>query len=383
MAIKKMSSQDFNEILESSQTKIKDMNDSISVVKNNIDKKLLIIKHETEYISEYVHKLSYQRPHNTPENNSGVAKDGIYIMLNNNYKGLYESYSNVVHAFFKKEPLNIFNLRSVTSKKPYFRDEVNVSINGITTDYYKNILKADDHDTKEIFFEEYSNDVEVKKTEENISYMSNDSSIEISIEVDKQKVIGISKFNMIEIDPYLYQSFDIEKIDIYGENYDKPLYTTDKLEKVGKTRIVLDKKYNFKKVVFTITPKYISTNNGEQVKPFGLKHIFFYDADFRNDSYVIVQYDSSEFIDHIKNDMEIETPYGSFSTSIKDEGIKIYLENNNGILSNEQEPSMTTKKPIARNLKRIFFKIPITSETKENSLYKESIIALKLYIENR
>lgn len=382
MAIKKMSSQDFNDILENASTKINNMNNAISNIKTNIDKKLLIIKHETEYLSEYLHKLSFQKQHNSPENNT-APEEGVYVMLNGNYKGLYESYSNVIHPFFKKDPLNIFNLRSVTSEKPYFRDEVLVSINGVSTDYYKNILKADDHEDKQIFFEEYSYDKDLEKNGEE-SIVKENNSIELSIEVDKQKVIGVSKFNMIEIDPYLYQSFDIEKIDIYGENYDKPLYSTPKMNRVGKTRIILDKKYNFKKVTFTITPKYAATNNEETIRPFGLKHIYFYDADFRNDSYTIVQYDSSDFIDHIKNDMEIETPYGSFSTTIKDEGIKIYLENKNGILENEHEPSMTTKKPIARNIKRIFFRIPLNAEyLAESHIYRSSLIALKLFIENR
>lgn len=382
MAIPKMSSQDFNDILSKAENKINDMNENISSIKNNIDKKLLIIKHETEYLAETLSKMSYQKPH----------EDGVYVMLNNNYKGLYESYSNVIHAYFKKDPINIFNLKSVNFDVPYFRDEVLVSINGVSTDYYKNILKADGHPSKEIFFEEYSNKSILDKDSEGVSYTKENNTIELSIEVDKQKVIGVSKFNMIEIDPYLYQSFDIEAIDIYGENYDKPLLTTNKISKVGKTRIILDKKYDFKKVVFIITPKYTAVNNGENIKPFGLKHIYFYEADFRNDSYIIVKYDSPEFIDHVKNDLEIVTPYGNFSSTLKEEGIKIYLENNNGILENEQEPSMGIKKPIARNLKTVYFKIPIGNdsvtkvvgmENQNYTNYRDSLIAIKFFIENR
>lgn len=382
MAIPKMSSQDFNDILEKAENKISDMNNEISAIKNNIDKKLLITRHETEYISELLSKMAYQKPH----------QEGVYVMLNNNYKGLYESYSNVVHAYFKKEPINIFNLKSINTDTPYFRDEVLVSINGVNTDYYKNILMSDGHPNKEIFFEEYSNKSTLSKDDDGTAYTKDDNTIELAIEVDKQKVIGVSKFNMIEIDPYLYQSFDIEAIDVYGENYDKPLFTTNKIKKVGKTRIILDKKYDFKKVVFTITPKYTAINNGEQIKPFGLKHIYFYEADFRNDSYMIVKYDSPEFIDHVKNDLEVVTPYGNFSSTLKEEGIKIYLENNNGVLENEQEPSMGIKKPIARNLKTLYFKIPIgdDSVTKTNGIenpnyihYRDSLIALKFFIENR
>lgn len=380
--IKKMNSHDFNNILTEATDKIEVISNEVSNIKNNIDKKLLIIKHETEYLSETLYKMSYQ----------SSDQEGTYIMLNDNHVGLYNSYSNVVHAHFKKEPINIFNLKSINTDVPYFRDEVLVSINGVSTDYYKNILKSDGHPNKEIFFEEYPNKSEIIKDEEGNNQIKEDNQLEISIEVDKQKVIGISKFNMIEIDPYLYQSFDIDSIDVYGENYDKPLYSTNKIERVGKTRIILDKKYDFKKVVFKITPKYTAINNGEQIKPFGLKHIYFYEADFRNDSYILIQYNSSKFIDYIKNDLEIVTPYGKFSSTLKEEGIKIFLEYNNGTLENEQEPSTGIKKPVARNLKTIYFKVPIGNDSVNKVIgienpnyinYRDSLIALKLFVENR
>ena len=379
--IKKMSSHDFNNILKDANNKIEDISTSISDIKNNIDKKLSIITHENEYLNHCIDSMLFKQQESIE--NSGNDINSVFVLLGDNHKGLYESYSNVVHAFFKKEPLNIFNLKSVTNPKPYFRDEVLVSINGVTTDYYKNILMADNYSNKEIFFEEYSSKGEIVKNSLGESSVEKNDTITLSIEVDKKKVIGVSKFNMIEIDPYLYKSFDIEKIEVFGEDYTKPIYTSEKMESVGKTRIILDKKYDFKKVTFTITPKYSLIKDGIDIIPFGLKHIYFYEADFRNDSYIIIKYDSENFIDHIKNDIKVITPYDNYSSSLKEQGIKIYLENNNGVLENEQEPSLNIKKPIARNLKRIYFKVPIGNTITKVDKYRESIIALKLYIENR
>lgn len=379
--IKKMSSHDFNDILETATTKIDNMNTSISNIKNNIDKKLLIITHENEYLNQCMDSMLFKQQEGA--DNANADRSSVFVLLNNNYKGLYESYSNVVHAFFKKEPLNIFNLKSIANPKPYFRDEVLVSINGVTTDYYKNILMADNHTNKQIFFEEYASNATVEKNSLGESFVKKAETITLSIEVDKKKVIGVSKFNMIEIDPYLYKSFDIEKIDIYGEDYEKPLHTTEKMNSVGKTRIILDKKYNFKKVTFTITPKYSTIKDGVSILPFGLKHIYFYEADFRNDSYIVVKYESENFIDHVKNDIKVVTPYDTYNSSLKEQNIKIYLEEKNGILENEQEPSQNIKKPIARNLKKIYFKVPIGNEIEGNDKYRESLIALKLNIENR
>ena len=379
--IKEMSSHDFNNILIESNDKIEQMNVSITDIKNNIGKKLLIINHENEYLNHCLDSMLFKQQENI--DNGSNSKGNVFLLLNNNHKGLYETYSNVVHAFFKKEPLNIFNLKSVTNPKPYFRDEVLVSINGVTTDYYKNILIADNHEKKQIFFEEYLDNSKIEKNSKEESFINKNNTITLSIEVDKQKVIGVSKFNMIEIDPYLYKSFDIEKIDIYGEDYEKPLHTSEKIENVGKTRIILDKKYNFKKVTFTITPKYSLIKNGEEILPFGLKHIYFYEADFRNDSYIVIKYESKNFIDHVKNEMKVVTPYSTYSSTLKEQKIKIYLEEKDGVLENEQEPSQNIKKPIARNLKKIYIKVPIGNEIQGNDNYRESLIALNLSIENR
>lgn len=378
--IHKMSSHDFNTILERSEKKIADMNNSISNIKRNIDKKLLIIEHENEYLNDCMTKMLFKQQE-TSEN--FMDNNSSFILLNESYKGLYESYSNVVHAYFKKEPLNIFNLKSITNPKPYFRDEVKVSINDITTDYYKTILMADNHDNKEIFFEEFVSKSIIDKNTNGESYISKNNEIVLSIEVDKKKVIGVSKFNMIEIDPYLYKSFDIEKIEVFGEDDSKPLYISPKMEQVGKTRVILDKKYNFKKVIFTMTPKYSILKDGEEIIPFGLKHIYFYEADFRNDSYIVIRYESENFIDHIKNDIKVVTPYSTYVSSLKEQGIKIFLEEKDGVLENEQEPSQNIKKPIARNLKKIYFRVPIGNNIEGNDLYRDSLIALKLYIEKR
>lgn len=372
--IKKMTSHDFNNILADTEKKISKVNEEISSIKNSIEKKLLTISHENEYNNHCMNEMTL--------NLSSVTRDNTtLILLNNNHKGMYHMYSNVVHAHFKKDPLNIFNLKSIKSDSPYFRDEVTVSVNGVSTDHYKTILMADNCDNKEIFFEEFSINATVQNNSIGEHYIDKNNTITISMELDKNKVMGISKFNMIEIDPYLYKSFDIEKIEIFGEDYDKALFTSNKLERVGKTRIILDKKYDFRKVTLTIEPKYTTTRNNVEIIPFGLKHIYFYDADFRNDSYMVVTYNSEEFIDHISNDIKVITPYTIYSSTIKEQGIKIYLDEKDGILENEQEPTMNIKKSIARNLKRIYFKIPIGNVSSD--IYNKTLIGFKFNIENR
>lgn len=351
MAIYKMSSQGYNEILENTIEKIEEMSDEMKKVKNDIFKKVKIIKHEEEYLSYLYEKASYS-----------IKEEDNFIFLNKKYDGLYRGYSNVVHPYFKQDPINVFNLKVVNGKESYFRDEVKVSINGIEDDHFKNILKAEGVRNKEIFFEEYDVKREISLLSDNTPIENKNDKTEIVIEVDKEKALGSTKFNIIEIDPYLYKSFDIESIKIYTDDKEEPDYTISNIENIGKTRYVLDKKYDLKKVIFNIKHNYSTYVEGKEVFPFGLKHIFFLEADFRSDSYIIASYKSDSYIDDIKDKVEVISALNKRDSSLTEEGIKIYLSYENGVLSIEQEPSNDIKKPIARNLKTVYFKIPLKHE---------------------
>ena len=352
MAIKKMTSQEYNNILKTATDKIEKISEEMKSIKNDMKKKVSIINHEQEYLSYLYEKHMY----------STKEEDTFMFLNNNKHKGLYEGYSNVAHAHFKQTPINVFNLKVVNGSESYFRDEVIVTINDIEDDYFKNILKAETVKDKEIFFEEYKFESAININEDTTPIKQVDNHSVISIEVNKDKVIGTSKFNIIEIDPYLYKSFDIDSIEIYTDETENPTTTLNNLKNIGKTRIILDKKYEFKKVVFNITHNYSTISNGEVVYPFGLKHIYFLEADFRSDSYIILNYSSDEYIDDIKDKVKVVTAMGERNSSLTEEGIRIFLSNNNGMLENEQEPSNDIKKPIARNIRDIFIKVPLRNE---------------------
>lgn len=352
MAIKKMSSQEYNDILDKAIKKIENISNETKDIKNDIYTKIKIVNYEQEYLTYLYEKKSF-----------GIEKNNSFIFLNNgNNAGLYETYSNVTHAYFKQTPINIFNLKVIDGKESYFRDEVDVEINGIKDDFFKNILKANDVKDKEIFFQEYEFKKSIKLTDEKkpIEEINNHSTI--TINVDKDKVMGVSKFNIIEIDPFLYKSFDIDAIEIYTDDMEIPTVTLNNIKEVGKTRFILQQKYDFKKVVFKITHNYHTYVDGKDIYPFGLKHLFFYEADFRNDSYIIVNYISDDYIDDIKDVITVITSTNKRESTLTEEGIKIYLANNNGMLEDEQEPSNDIKKPIARNLKSLYINIPLKNE---------------------
>lgn len=369
--IKKMSSQDFNDILENTKNKVITINNDIYKMKNDMENKIKVIKYNMEYLNSCLSQV-----------NSSEKKDGSFIFLNNNYKGLYETYGDYVHAAYKTEPINLFNIIPINTNKIYYTDEAFVSINEIQNDQFKNILKADSIENKDIFFEEYISKEEIKTDENtNASYLAKDNKINITITINKEKTYGISKFNIIEIDPYLMRSFDIETINIYDTSDTIPSYTLSNIQS-DKQHIILDKKYLFNKVEFILNPKYYSEKDNNKIIPFGLNHIYFLLTDFRNDSYIELPYYNENFIDYIDDRCILYTSKGEIETTLSEQGIKIYLDNVNGILTTEQQPSSNIKNTIVRNLNQIYFKVPLGNDP--NTLtYNNSIYGIRFFVYNR
>lgn len=371
MAIKKMSSQDFNDLLETTQEKITTMNTSISDIKDDMTKKLTVLDYEINYLNSSLSQLS-----------NSNTQDGNYVLLGSNGTGLYSTYCNNVHPYFKKDPVNVFNVKPINSSDIYYKDEAKVAINGVETDAYKNILKEDTVTSKKIFFEEFTKETLITTDASGAAVMSGSNTITITVTIDKQKAYGINKFNMIEIDPFLMRSFDIDSIKIYTSNTTSPDKTVTGVTSVGKTRLILDQKYTFYKVEFSITPKYSVTKNDEEVIPFGLKHIYFYEVDFRSDSYMNITYTSEDYIDYVNNKVVLYTPTGEVTSTLTEQGIKIYLDSVNGVLCTELEATDNVRKTISRNLKKIYFKVPLGQDSTTVSA-TSTIYALKFFIETR
>lgn len=352
MSIYNMSSQDFNNLISESQEKINNIAQLIADIKSDISTKLTVINYETEYLNNVAENIT-----------TSVSEDFNYVLSNNNYDGLYDNYGTVIHPKFKSCD-NLFNLKPINSEDIYYKDEISVAINDITNDYYKNILKHDLLNNKKVYFNEF------KETD------LIDGNIKISFTLDIEKAYSISKFNMIEISPYLASSFNISAINIYEDIKQDPVCIVNNINKVKNTRIILDKKYNFKKVEFILKPLY--KNN--DIYPIGFKHIYFYNADFRNDSYIVVPFNSSEYIDYIEDKLDIYCPDGIINSSLSKENIIIYLDKSvDGKLTYIQQPSNNTINSLSRNATSLYFYIPI----KDNNFFNNTVYALSFYIHTR
>lgn len=356
--IPKVSSSELNDILIDSKKKLDSLSVDFSDTKKNIEKKLKIINYENEYLNKKLMDF----------NNGGYVNKKNTIICSNNFINEishFDQYGNTVHAELIKTPINVFNLEVSALNEFYFREDVSVTVNDKNAEVNLSILK---HDmlNKEIFFNEYSN---------------NKIKIEITLN-DLSSYFGSTRFNCIEIDPFLQGSFDIDNIEIYEFKDDGTVDTSIEptiysgIIDVGKERIVLDRKMKFYKVVFNITINYSTIKNEEEVFPFGIKHIYFYDMDFKNSSYITATITSDNYIAYIKNRFEVLSPFGRTSNKLDNTNIRLYLDKEGDTLYNEIEPSDDDEaQEIARNVKTIYAKIPL-AET-------ESIIGLTFDIIKR
>lgn len=337
--IPQLSSQELNEVLSSAQEQINLVDKKIQSAQSDMEKKMNIIRYETDYASQQFEKLE-----------AGLfTPDEGMIALSNVKNGVFEKYGIVAHGALTREKTNVFNLKISGSGEVFFRNDIKVSVNGSSSTAYQDMLKHESLD-REIFFEEFTS-----------------PEIKIVIETEEaSKMLGPTKFNMIEIDSFLNGSYDIKSMTIYtvdekGEISATP--STYKYNSVGKLRIVFPTKRSFYKIELVVKSKLEYIKNERKLYPFGIKHIYFYDADFRSDSYAVVPIRRDSYISIIQEDVRIRDASGVRKSTLAQEGITIFADYANGVLDTQiYESTSTQRNEIARNLSVIYAKVPLMNK---------------------
>lgn len=349
--IPKLDSNELNKILINAQETAVSTAAKIETIKNDIEKKLVIMNYESDYVNSILSKM----------NAGGFAKAGNLKTITDTYSTTYSKYGSTVHASMIREPVNVFNLKIAGTGEVFFRDDMKVTVEGKVLDKYKDILK---HESlpRETFFEKFDS-----------------PNVKIEIEaLELSKMLGPTKFNMIEISPFLNGSFDITSIEIFkykedGEYDSNP--DTYEVPSCGKLRLILPEKVSFYKIIMNVKINFESDDKDNKVYPFGLKHIYFYDADYRADSYAIMTIKSDKNIASINDAIKMKTPNGISDTTMKEQGLIVYIDNNNGMLETPiptSTPNQTNT--IARDIKTLYVQIP---------LYGKSIIGFEYFYETK
>lgn len=324
--IPKMDSKELSEILGKSQESITQIETDMSLVKKDMSSKLAVIKNEQEYSMQEL--LNIKELLNGAANND--LRNRIVYARQNWLAGEYDMYGSTVHPKFVRDPNNIFNF--VTTVGPVFKNNANVRINTAVSEKFRSILMHDSIAGKDTAFSEFDS-----------------PSITLEVEVNVGDLLGSTQFNMIEIAPYLPGSFTINSIEVYKiQSYLTqsilPDYEmTTAIDKVGACRIMLDNKYDLYKFVMNITVNY-KNRNGKY--PFGLRHLYFYNADFKPDSYVVAKIEKNKYIDWISEDVTIRDQSGLYNSSCAAQGIELYMSYDNELLLYK----IGTSKGLAENI---------------------------------
>ncbi len=346
MATYKMSSQDLNKEFASKKEKIDEIQIAINEYKNDINKKLMIVNYSLEVANNKMTMLG-----------AGINADKTLIAFDNNVfnNGMHEQYCYEIHPKFKTTPIDIFNL-NLSNGGSMFKQAITCTVNGIANEEWINVLQAENVPTKKIIFDEYFTDT-----------------VEVAYTIDPTASWGTSRFNLIEIDPYINGIYTIESIDCYSidtknQLSSDPVKSFSNIENIGKTRLILDEKIRFGKVVFKFKINFKAHVNDSAVYPFGIKHIFFKDADFVSGSCAIVQARFGDYVEFVEDDITLYTPEGKIETTCSYYGIEAFTTyESNTLLNKIQFSNKAGTYRIPKNTNSIYFKIPLLIENKADN----------------
>ena len=347
-----LNSQEYNDIFKQAQEKFDTEMLKREKVMSDMLKKLMIINYANEFINNKIDRI-----------NAGIYYNNKLKVFDKNVSGMYSQYGYMVHPKFKTEPIDIFNLK-LTDGNSMFKNSLKCKVNDIDNEAYINLLVNETSVYKEILFEEMIED-----------------KITISYELNSKVSLGTMRFNVIEIDPYISGAYNIDKIEIYTMDSTnaaikvEPTIVIEQINEIGKTRIVLDKKTKFTKVIFHFSVNFNSEINGINIYPFGLKHIHFYEANFIESSSVIMPIYSNDYFEYIYNDIVLYSAQGKIETTAEYYNIEFYTDYEGNTLTGRVYPSSDAQAyRIIKNTKTLYAKIPllwentITNEKKYLSL---------------
>lgn len=331
--IKKPSTSKVMDVFENAVNESEKLETALESTKEALQKKLDLMDIQYEYALHSLVNLN-SRP---------AAADGKIILCETEKYGRFDSFGMTVHPKLSKEPRNLFNY--LTTRGYLFKDNVTTKINTEENTHLKESLKHDSLESKTDYIDKFDTDV-----------------LDISIEPDLKTPLGSLKCNMLEFQPFLPGSFNIEYINIYSrDNLIYPAHVlSGGITNVGAQRIILSEKVDIGKVEFRVKLLY---KDSEGKYPFGMKHLYFQEANFVNGSYVVVRADSKQDIDYIYDKLAMKTQDGSSkSESSKDWGIRYYTAFDGENLSHEVETSTATSPSIiSMNTKAVYLYIPLST----------------------
>ena len=326
--------------LHDSQNSIKEVEDKLSIIDNELTKKLMVISNAQELAlkqTREIHEMIANGYDSNAQTKTVFARADIV-------GGTYDVFGSTVHPAFIKTPANVFNFGTV--KGQVFKNNANVRINDVAKESYKSMLMHDSIASKGIAFEEFES-----------------PEIAVEVEINPDDLLGATDFNIIEMLPHLPGSFKIKGYEIFTmDNYrhkdEVPaLAYFDELTDFGAHRFVLPKTLQLWKCIIHIELQFM---NSDGKYPFGLKHLYFLKGAYDADSEIIVRIPRDHYIDWIIERIQMHDQRGIYETSCDEQGIKLYMSYIANVLSLEIATSLSGgENPIPKNIKEFYVRIPL------------------------
>lgn len=363
----KNTSKYFTELVESMQQEYNDLETSIIKQHNSYDKKLEIMNAVLEYsnylnnqMSRYIDSLKDgNRINETIFDGETVLKKNVYnankILFADTNKVLeansnYEKYGNCIHP---KIVGNLDNLLNFNSAAGYiFKNSATVSINEEVKEEYIDVLKHDTILNKMPTFYQYSSDT-----------------ITLTIEFPDNPIVGSATCNAIEISPFLAGASILKNVTIIttpGTQLSNKAIVIDYDQPLEDTRILFDNTYSIKTMVLNFKLTFV---NNLGMYPFGLRHIYLYNANFdTKNSNIVIKNEYKNLIKYINDNIvisdqtadEVGNRYSKHSTTCSEMDIKLYSYLSNGnLLYPIETHTRDIVNQISRNTKVFYADIPV------------------------
>ena len=363
----KNTSKYFTELVESMQQEYNDLETSIIKQHNSYDKKLEIMNAVLEYsnylnnqMSRYIDSLKDgNRINETIFDGETVLKKNIYnankILFADTNKVLeansnYEKYGNCIHP---KIVGNLDNLLNFNSAAGYiFKNSATVSINEEVKEEYIDVLKHDTILNKMPTFSQYSSDT-----------------VTLTIEFPDNPIVGSATCNAIEISPFLAGASILKNVTIIttqGTQLSNKAIVIDYDQPLEDTRILFDNTYSIKTMVLNFKLTFV---NNLGMYPFGLRHIYLYNANFdTKNSNIVIKNEYKNLIKYINDNIvisdqsadEVGNRYSKHSTTCSEMDIKLYSYLSNGnLLYPIETHTRDIVNQISRNTKVFYADIPV------------------------
>lgn len=363
----KNTSKYFTELVESMQQEYNDLETSIIKQHNSYDKKLEIMNAVLEYsnylnnqMSRYIDSLKDDnRINETIFDGETVLKKNIYnankILFADTNKVLeansnYEKYGNCIHP---KIVGNLDNLLNFNSAAGYiFKNSATVSINEEVKEEYIDVLKHDTILNKMPTFSQYSSDT-----------------VTLTIEFPDNPIVGSATCNAIEISPFLAGASILKNITIIttpGTQLSNKAIVIDYDQPLEDTRILFDNTYSIKTMVLNFKLTFV---NNLGMYPFGLRHIYLYNANFdTKNSNIVIKNEYKNLIKYINDNIvisdqsadEVGNRYSKHNTTCSEMDVKLYSYLSNGnLLYPIETHARDIVNQISRNTKVFYADIPV------------------------